>query len=345
MKMMSTLLLSLAALMTSGTVISNVDPRKDTTGSILNAHDGNILHMYGEYYWYSIGYGDCTENPGCSKAGVNNSCGFMFNHSVTLYTSKDLSSGSWVNRGNVLPVQNRPMGTMFAASVAYNNATGQYVLWANYLPQQNFKIARYFVATSKSRFGPFDVVNPHVNLTRSPQGDSKIFVDDDGQGYIIYTANGKVTVEKLTPDYLYSEGSSTAIFNPSTPCEESPSLFIDRVSGRYFGLTSICCCFCSEGGNIEVYSSDSILGNYTHHGSINPSLEIPAQQTYILPVNTTSGWQYIWIGDRWGSAPDKLKSHDFTYWGLLNWTGAGSGRLPQTMEFVDQFDVNLADSF
>eukprot|EP01060_Flectonema_neradi_P023534 TRINITY_DN317_c0_g1_i3.p1 TRINITY_DN317_c0_g1~~TRINITY_DN317_c0_g1_i3.p1 ORF type:complete len:348 (+),score=66.04 TRINITY_DN317_c0_g1_i3:52-1095(+) len=347
MKMMSTLLLSLAALMTSGTVISNVDPRKDTTGSILNAHDGNILHMYGEYYWYSIGYGDCTENPGCSKAGVNNSCGFMFNHSVTLYTSKDLSSGSWVNRGNVLPVQNRPMGIVFASTVVYNNVTDQYVLWANYLPSNNFQLSRYFVATSKSRFGPFDVVNPHVNLTRSPQGDSKIFVDDDGQGYIIYTTVEKaghlLAIERLTPDFIYSQGDSAPL-NPSG-CMEAPSVFIDRESGKYFALASECCCFCSEGGDVEVYSSDSILGNYTHHGSINQKRQIPAQQTYVLPVNTTSGWQYIWIGDRWGSAPDKLKSHDFTYWGLLNWTGAGSGRLPQTMEFVDQFDVNLADSF
>ena len=336
----SLLLLLSAVLITSGTVISNISPRRDTDGNILNAHDGNIVLIDGEYHWYSIGYGDCIENPGCSKSSVNNSCGFMFNHSVTLYTSKDLSSGSWVNRGNVLPVDNRPSGTMFATSVVYNKLTDLYVLWANYLPQQNFKIARYFVATSKSRFGPFMLENPHVNLTRSPQGDSKLFIDDDGQGYIIYTANGKVTVEKLTPDFFYSQGDSSNFFNPSG-CEESPSIIIDRVSHKYFALTSNCCCFCSQGGNVQIYKSDSILGNYTHQGSINPSLEIPAQQTYVLPLNTTTGWQYVWIGDRWGSAPDHLKSHDFTYWSLLNWTGAGASRVPQMMKFTNQFVIDL----
>ena len=339
----SLLLLLSAVLITSGTVISNISPRRDTDGNILNAHDGNIVLIDGEYHWYSIGYGDCIENPGCSKSSVNNSCGFMFNHSVTLYTSKDLSSGSWENRGDVLPLSNRPHGIVFATTVVYNKLTDLYVLWANYLPQQNFQLSRYFVATSKSRFGPFMVVNAHANLTRSPEGDSKVFVDDDGQGYIVYTSVQKVghllTIEKLTPDFIYSQGDSTPL-NP-TGCMEAPSIFIDRESGRYFALASECCCFCSEGGDIEVFAADSILGNYSHEGSINPSREIPAQQTYVLPLNTTTGWQYVWIGDRWGSAPDHLKSHDFTYWGLLNWTGAGASRVPQRMEFTNQFVIDL----
>ena len=169
-------------------MISNISPRRDTDGNILNAHDGNIILIDGEYHWYSVGFDDCVEDPGCSKISERESCGFMSNHSVTLYTSKDLSSDSWVNRGNVLPVDNRPSGTMLGASVVYNKLTDLYVLWADYFPRQDIQLSRCLVATSKSRFGPFMVVNPVANLTRSPQRAGRLFVDDDGQGYIIYVS-------------------------------------------------------------------------------------------------------------------------------------------------------------
>jgi Glycosyl hydrolases family 43 len=41
---------------------------------------------------------------------------------------------------------------------------------------------------------------------------------------------------------------------------------------------------------------------------------IPAQQTYVMELNTTKGKQYIWMGDFWGSATDGVKGKDFQYW-------------------------------
>ncbi len=41
---------------------------------------------------------------------------------------------------------------------------------------------------------------------------------------------------------------------------------------------------------------------------------IPAQQTYVMPINTKKGIQYIWMGDLWGSASDMQKGHDYQYW-------------------------------
>ena len=341
----SLLLLLSAVLITSGTVISNISPRRDTDGNILNAHDGNIILIDGEYHWYSVGFDDCVENDGCSKISVRESCGFMSNHSVTLYTSKDLSSGSWVNRGNVLPVDNRPSGTMLGASVVYNKLTDLYVLWADYFPEQDIRLSRFLVATSKSRFGPFMVVNAEANLTRFDTQSGKVFVDDDGQGYITYVSTPSmehtVSIERLTPDFIYSQGDSLPL-NPTGCLGGVPTIFIDRESGRYFALATGCyCCFCSGGTSVFVYAADSILGHYYQVAAINSYLGAPAQQTYVLPLNTTTGWEYVWIGNHWGSAPDHLKSHDFTYWSLLNWTGAGASRVPQMMKFTDQFVIDL----
>jgi hypothetical protein len=41
---------------------------------------------------------------------------------------------------------------------------------------------------------------------------------------------------------------------------------------------------------------------------------IPAQQTYVMELNTTNGKQYIWMGDLWGSASDGIKGHDYQFW-------------------------------
>ncbi|MBK0382097.1 family 43 glycosylhydrolase [Pedobacter sp. SD-b] len=41
---------------------------------------------------------------------------------------------------------------------------------------------------------------------------------------------------------------------------------------------------------------------------------IPAQQAYVMRVETKKGPQFIWMGDLWGSALDNVKGHDFQYW-------------------------------
>jgi len=47
---------------TSVTVnISNVSPRLDTDGQIMDIHDGNTLLINGTYFYYGASYGDCLE--------------------------------------------------------------------------------------------------------------------------------------------------------------------------------------------------------------------------------------------------------------------------------------------
>ncbi len=46
--------------------ISNVIPRRDTDGNIMDAHDGNVFLHDGLYYYYDASYGLCKEPPGPS---------------------------------------------------------------------------------------------------------------------------------------------------------------------------------------------------------------------------------------------------------------------------------------
>jgi hypothetical protein len=184
--------------------ISNILPRTDTAGAIVNAHDGQIVHENGTYYWFAAGYDACHESvglngcAGCSgkPIGPDCGCGFEANTSVNLYTSTDLVS--WTAHGNVLPVSTRPPATsLFSPRALYNGATDMWVLWYNYVPHYS-----YAVATSRSPFGPFVTVDAAAgatfrwgNSTRNPSyagsnagiGDFSLFKDDDGAAYMLYS--------------------------------------------------------------------------------------------------------------------------------------------------------------
>ena len=51
--------------------VSNLIPRTDTAGQIVNAHDGQIVHENGTYYWFAAGYDACHESAGLATAVVN----------------------------------------------------------------------------------------------------------------------------------------------------------------------------------------------------------------------------------------------------------------------------------
>ncbi len=41
---------------------------------------------------------------------------------------------------------------------------------------------------------------------------------------------------------------------------------------------------------------------------------VPAQQTFVMPLDIDGRTEYLWMGDLWGSAPDNVKGHDMQYW-------------------------------
>lgn len=72
--------------------ITNVIPRRDTDGNIMDAHDGSIFLYDDLYYYFGASYGLCKEPPGPSGCSVwhPGGCGFQLNHNISLYTSVDL---------------------------------------------------------------------------------------------------------------------------------------------------------------------------------------------------------------------------------------------------------------
>jgi hypothetical protein len=83
--------------------------------------------------------------------------------------------------------------------------------------------------------------------------------------------------------------------------------------------------------------SSSALGPYQRSNSLGSA--IAAQQTDISLVNTTDGVRFVWRGDRWQSAPDGLKGHDFSYFGMLTIDPKDKSIAPLTFE--KQFIIEM----
>jgi len=310
--------------------ISNIEPRRDVAGKIIDAHDG-CLQLFGSYFYlYGTAY------------GTNN--GYTTANRYRVYRSPDL--GQWTLAGELFKEQ--PTGVYYRPYVVFNPKTRKFVLWYNWYPEQ-WK-GQTGVAISDTPVGPFTIVNSNVHLACSHPGDGSLFVDADGTGYYIYTAVDQgyaVRVERLTPDYLGSSGETSAVLAHGA---EAPLLF--QRNKLYYALCGPLCAFCREGSEVLVLTSTSPLGpfnfvsninrqtksgaltlwtqqnwtvgfpggNFTYSLSTNDVIYtnnmpfIPAQETCVAKIPLTSGPIFIWMADLWKSTPDGVKGHDFQFW-------------------------------
>ena len=164
-------LVSLAALLLAAhparaTFIDNLVPRRDTMGAIMDSHDFSI-HKYpgtAGYTMVSIGYGECVEPAGHGCDSTPDHCGFQPNHTINVWSSLDLSSGSWSFVTTAVSVDNRPPGTIYRPDAIWNPHTQQVVLWYNWLNAAGH-YEGYAAYTAPSPAGPYTRVRESVNVT------------------------------------------------------------------------------------------------------------------------------------------------------------------------------------
>ena len=146
---------------------SNVLPRYNITGDIMDAHDGSYNQWVpgGPWYYYAMGYGTCKQG-----GDMCHGCGYGYSW-IGVWTSPDLSNGSWTlvreARDNSWPAGST-VGAYFRVHVVQNPITKLYVLWVNV---DNCPVAAgacYLVGTSPSPEGPFVYKGPSTG--RYPGG-------------------------------------------------------------------------------------------------------------------------------------------------------------------------------
>jgi len=289
--------------------IDNLEPRRDVAGEIIDAHDGCLQFFNGRFYLYGTAYGKSDDY-------------FQTNHSYRVYSSPDL--GRWTYEGELLQAQ--PTGVYYRPYVVYNPSTHKYVLWYNWYPK--LWKGQVGIAVSDTPVGPFTIVSTNVLRRRegSRSGDGSLFVDDDGQGYFIFSAiedGYAIRVLALTPDFLGLTGYASSILAKGG---EAPLLF--RRNKTYYALCGPLCPACPEGSEVQVFTATSPLGPFKPRANINRRPEsgtpnIPAQETWVAKIPTPDGSVFIWIADRWRSSPDGLAGHDFQFWAPLEFNQDG----------------------
>lgn len=291
--------------------LRNDKPRRDTEGRIIDAHAGRMIRFGDRYYLYGDNYRDTD--------GINDAANFF-----VCYSSSDLTR--WRFEGEIIPKEELPgwkeQTYRYRPHVIHNARTGKYVLFFNWRPvPHSFAQGNYVVAVADKPTGPFAVVNRDFQTSHHPTevGDSNLFVDDDGTAYLAYkiasTASadrGSNFIERLSDDYLTSSG----VCSESVGHGEAIAMF--KRSGRYYLVYGKNCCFCPQGSNIYVKIADQPFGPYRENVpfDIRSDRLINAQSTHVAEIQTDAGKAFIYMGDRWRSAPGctYVKGHDYQYW-------------------------------
>ena len=276
--------------------ISNVIPRQDVQGNILDVHDGCLHFFEGRYYLFGTAYG--------------NTDGFTRSNCYVVYSSPDLAA--WTLEGNML--KSPPSGVFYRPYIAWNANRKKYIAWFNWYPK--LWEGQFGVAESDTPQGPYEFVTENASVGLEQPGDHGLFVDDDGVAYLTYTSIKEghgITVEQLDGSYIASTKRNCGVI--ARGCE-APTLF--KRQGLYYLLFDSTCCFCPAGSGALVFTSKHPLGPWTQRGNINRTPDartiIPAQQTHVARLPSAAGDLFLWMGDRWHSRPDGIKGHDFQYW-------------------------------
>lgn len=283
--------------------IRNGEFWKDAAGTPIYSQGGGILKIGERYWWYGARYEEAVKY---AKAPGAHHPQARFN-AVTAYSSTDLVN--WRFEGEVLkaaaPGQPfEPGAWLGRMGVVYHAATRKYVLVTQYSSQATG--AGVLFATSDTPAGPFVYarLQPAIDNVATPSsGDQTVFVDDDGQPYLIFSSNGMRRQLYVAPlrasDYL-AVGPATLVHSAPAGGREGNAMF--KYQGRYY--------FCSSdlhGWNASrsyYMTAASITGPYSPERLIagtGADFSHVSQNGFFIPVQGSEGTTIIYAGDRWSN--------------------------------------------
>jgi hypothetical protein len=267
---------------------------KDTSGSDLYSQGGGVLQVGSTFYWYGARYAGAAtyaKNP----TAKNSDTTFQ---AVSCYSSSDLVH--WKFENDVLTAASAgATGWVGRIGAAYNATTKKYVLVMQYTGSSG---TGELFATSSTPGGDFAVDNVQTslpNVVNNASGDQSVFVDDDGQAYLVFSsANGRshLYVAPLrSADFLAVE-SATEIF--SGPGREGNCMY--KYGGRYYfnssdlhGWNASHTYYISAANIYGPYSAEGVIG------STDADFSHVAQSGLFVTVHGSAATTVIFGGDRW----------------------------------------------
>jgi hypothetical protein len=349
--------------------ISNSAPRLDTAGKSVDAHSGNIVGpINGTYFLYGEWYGrgpytviNTTDLPRLSVYSSTDMVHWEFGGLLHNNTSP-----SWAETG-LWAGASKNQGTWWCPWAVYSEARQKVILWFTATPgpccDAYWGVAEssdgiHFELISLNETGA-NHLHASMQLLQQPEGGRRlqsmlgagvvnpkdgnaVLIDDDGVGYIAYTAmapfgkfaNGTlkpapggshppgfkgdhmVAIERLTPDLHHSTKVQVGHLFPADFVE---GVMIFKRKGTYYVIYSSCCCASRYGSGAVVHSAKSIAGPWVQQskdvncGAGAPMCGAPGFPKENRPLDITVhaqglglsviGNEFIWQGERWLSAP------------------------------------------
>ena len=265
---------------------------KDTSGNNIYSQGGGVFKFGDTYYWYGVHYKG-AETYAANPSKKNSDTGFV---SVTCYSSKDLVN--WKFENDVLKASTKNFGFAYwfgRLGVAYCPKSKRYVLVAQYNESVMF-------ASCDSPTGNFRVENVQdqiTNVQKQGTGDQTIFVDDDGQAYLICSnkgGRGHQYVSKLREsDFLYAE---PAVEVAKGSGREGNCMF--KYKGKYYFCASDLHGWNSSHSYYMV--ADNINGPYSGWkvmGGTDNDFSHVTQTGFFYTVKGTKEETVLFCGDRW----------------------------------------------
>ena len=265
---------------------------KDTSGNNIYSQGGGIFKFGDTYYWYGVHYKG-AETYAANPSKKNSDTEFV---SVTCYSSKDLVN--WKFENDVLTPRSQGWNWAYwvgRLGVAYCPKSKQYVLVTQYNESCLF-------ASCSTPTGDFEVKNVQdqiPNVQKQGTGDQTVFVDDDGQAYLICSnkgGRGHQYVAKLrSSDYLAAE---PAVEVAKGSGREGNCMF--KYKGKYYFCASDLHGWNSSHSYYMV--ADNIYGPYTKWDVMEGTDEDFSHVTqtgFFYTIKGSKQETVLFCGDRW----------------------------------------------
>ncbi len=309
------------AALAAGLPIHNGTFWKDTAGTPIYSQGGGMLKVGDTYYWYGARYAEAVSYVKAPTARHDD----VHFSAVTAYSSKDLVN--WKFEGDALragaPGQLfEPKAWLGRMGVVYHPRTRKYVLLTQYSSDSTG--AGVLFATSDTPAGPFIYQRLQAridNVATPTSGDQTVFIDDDGQPYLIFSSGGDRRQLYVAPlrgtDYLNVE-PATRIYSAPAGGREGNAMF--KHKGLYY--------FCSSdlhGWNASrsfYMTSKHINGPYTPEKLIagtDADFSHVSQNGFFIPVQGSAGTTIVYAGDRWSNFAGN--GHGYNIWVPLSFEG------------------------
>jgi len=277
---------------------------RDTEGNPLHAHGGHMLYHEGYWYWYGEDrrdniYVSCYRSSDLERWEFRNHILTTDSKTEETRVRSDLNLKNEDNQvskgpGSELSISGRGKVNLERPKVLFNKKTGKFVLWAHYENGKDYHCAACAIATCDTPDGDFTYhgsFNPYGYMSR----DCTLWQEEDGTAYFISASrdNADTHVYRLAEDYLNVQALVGQLWQGEY--REAPAVM--KKDGKYFMLSSYCTGWDPNQGKYAY--SDSMEKAFSILKNFGDQTTFDSQPAFILPLDSSKGRQYLYVGDRW----------------------------------------------